>query len=56
MKRILFFTYLLMAAFSAIGCGGSESYPMCDCNFDEICVEEECKKIPPDFEPAPSDE
>ncbi len=44
-----------MAALAAFGCGGSDTYPMCNCNADEMCVEEQCVKIPENFEPAPYD-
>lgn len=55
MKNLLILILLFLAALAALGCGGSDSYPMCICNNDEMCVEEQCVKIPADFEPAPSD-
>lgn len=37
-------------------CGESEqSYPMCDCKADEICVDEVCSPTTPDIIPAPKD-
>ena len=56
MKNVLMIFFIFGAAMAAMGCGGSDSYPMCNCNEDEMCVEEECMKIPANFEPAPSDD
>ncbi len=56
MKQLLFFALLLISVFMTWGCGGETTYPICDCEPDEICIDDECKPFPDNFEPAPEDE
>ena len=56
MKNILFFLTLAFTALSILACGNDNTVPICNCELDEMCVDDECKAIPDDFEPAPEPE
>lgn len=55
-KRRLFLVISMFYMLLTTACGESEqSYPMCDCKADEICVDEICSPTTPDIIPAPKD-
>lgn len=53
MKKLLFTLCLASTSLFLWACGSEDTYPICNCELDEICVDDECRAIPDDYEPAP---